>query len=386
MREPQGRGAALGDRVHAVHEGYLRDGAAPDPNESWQWDQTPPGQKAKTFYPGRIALSMMPAGIYPAPRTGEVEFQFLFKREPLIWYLGLVDWHAYDRATRRLRVMDHKTSADPQKYGLVTEAPDPEDDNPRGQLRADAQGVIYARAMIDRYMGVDSTPEHVELIWNYGKNDAVKKHAYTAHAEFDNVGEIYARFENEVHPIAKEMHRLKVMRADPLTLTPNPNACRMYHTLCPHFEQCDLSTTERIGALIMGNALLTSLLADADGAANPEAAPAATPPTPPVPTVGDAVNPPEAAGAQPTVPTIPLGTAPVAATAPTPPVAPVAAAPAPAPPAPAPAPPAALTRPVAAVAAEPAPAPSVIAAQVPGGFWELVAEKVAQQLVARMKS
>ena len=392
MREPQGRGAAHGDRVHAIHEGYLREGTAPDPNESWQWDKTPPGQTAKTFYPGRVALSMMPAGIYPAPRTGEVEYHFVFKREPLIWYQGLVDWHAYDRASRFLRVIDHKTSVDPQKYGLVTEAPDPEDDNPRGQLRADTQGVIYAQAMLDHYtmLELDAPPEHVEIVWNYGKADGAKKHAYTAHAEFDNVNEIYTRFEKGVHPIARELHRLKQLRADPLTLTPNPNACRMYNTLCPHFEQCDLSTTERLGALIMGKSLLNDLLAEAPGQPNPGAVAAAAPPTPPAPTAGDAVNPPESAGAQPTAPVIPIGAAPAPAptlpvapagppgpAAPTPPIAPVAAAP------PAPAP--------AFTAPRPAPAPPALSSlaiprpTAPAGVWDLVAKEVAQQIVASMK-
>ncbi len=372
MREPQGRGAAFGDRVHVIHEGYLREGTAPDPDESWQWDKTPPGQTVKTFYPGRVALSMMPAGIYPAPRTGEVELHFVFKREPSIWYQGLVDWHAYDRVTRRLRVIDHKTSVDPKKYGLTTEAPDPEDDNPRGQLRADTQGVIYAQALLDHYtmLELDAPPERVELIWNYGKADGAKKHAYTAHAEFDDVNEIYARFEKDVHPIAREMHRLKQLRADPLTLTPSPNACRMYHQLCPHFDQCDLSTTERMGALIMSNSLLNDLLA---GTENQGAAPAAAPPKPPAPTAGDVVNPPEAAGAQPTAPVIPIGGASAG------PPGPVGSPSAPVLPKPAPI--AASAAPAPAGSSMPTPLP-----KAPVAFWDLVAEKVARQLVASMKS
>ncbi len=112
------------------------------------------------------------------PGDGIVEHHFLYKREPKIWYRGFMDWHGYDPGTQRLKVLDHKTSLDPQSYGLVT---DPEHDDQKA-LRDDHQGIIYARAGLDMYPEADT----VDLVWSYGKSDGVRKHSYTAHAHLDD--------------------------------------------------------------------------------------------------------------------------------------------------------------------------------------------------------
>ena len=422
QREPSGRGAEFGSVVHERHEAYLEHGTAPNPAETWTFrnhllaaieagggvsdealsalaviTRTPKAQLDKTMYPGKVMLNMMPKGVYPAPRTGQVEHHFVYKREPFIWYQGLVDWHVYDSRTGRLKVIDHKTSSDPQKYGLVTEAPDPDDPEPRGQLRNAKQAVIYARALIDKYMGVDATPEHVDMYWNYGKSDGVRKHSYVAEAHYDNPVELCAQFEREVHPWAVEIHRLKTMGADPLTLDPNPNSCWLYNQACSHVSECKLSTEDRLGALMSedGNSLLKGLL-NSTGGAPPNAGatpPAAAAPTPPPVATGDAVNPPESAGAVATTPvaavtappvTAPPVTAPPPATAP-PAAAPPAAAPPAAPPATAPpatAPPA--TAPPAT--APPAPVAGQPQLTIPPDFWNVVAQNVVSGILAALKT
>ncbi|MDP6423388.1 MAG: PD-(D/E)XK nuclease family protein, partial [Planctomycetota bacterium] len=125
LREPETRALALGTKVHAILEAYLRDGTVPDPNETWSF----PGE-TRTFYPGKIALNMMPAGLFPAPGVGKVEHRFEWHNDGIIWN-GLVDWHAFNptappaefeelpgRAdTGLIVVIDHKTSSDPVKWG-----------------------------------------------------------------------------------------------------------------------------------------------------------------------------------------------------------------------------------------------------------------------------
>lgn len=369
QREPGGRGAALGGVVHLRHEDYLNGIAVPDPHETWTFRAhltaelhsgdvkrvaeaedmlrtTSANSLDKTFYPGKVTLNMMPQGVYPAPGEGLVEHHFVYKRTPSIWYQGLIDWHAYDPKTKRLKVMDHKTSSDPKRYGQTDET-----------LGDDHQALIYARAMVEEYA---FEPDVVELLWNYGKSDGVAKHSYVARVEFDNIGNIYAKFENEVHPWAEEMHRLKQMGADPLSLDPNPNSCRMYHQLCSHYNECKLTTEDQIGALMTTTeSLAAKLIGGANAAATPGVPNAAPTPAPaaaapaPAPTAAPTPGPAPAAAAP-----APASTA---AAAPTPTPAPAPAPAAAAAPTPAPAP-----APAAAAAPQPAPAPAGITARVPG--------------------
>ena len=358
-RDPSGRGAAFGGVVHERHEAYLGSGVVPTREETWTFrdhivtasDATrilrtiSDSQLDKPMYPGRVMLNMMPKDIYPAPKSGYVEKHFVYKRTPVIWYQGLIDWHSYDRATRRLKIIDHKTSSNPQRYGLRTEAPEPDDDIQHGQLRADKQAVIYARAGLNMYQDSNGGPEAVDLYWNYGKSDGVTKHSYVAEAHYDNVGEVYARFENDVHPWAVEIHRLKMMGADPLTLDPNPSSCWLYNQECMHARACNLSTEQKMGALMTGNSLVQDLLSGNKAAAPlpGQGAPVASILPPPVP--GDLISPPEAAG--------PVATAPPA----TVPVVPAASA----------------------SVATPSGAPKL---EVPANFWNAVAQEIVNQIPA----
>ncbi len=381
QRDPSGRGAAFGGVVHERHEDYLEHGTVPKREETWTFRQyleyegassdrkryeaahavlakTSKAQLDKPMYPGKVALNMMPQGIYPAPGTGEVEKHFILYRDEHIWYQGLMDWHVYDAPSRRLKVIDHKTSSGPRKYGLTDET-----------MPGNKQVVIYARAGLDMYPDA----EHIDMYWSYGKSDGVAKHSYVAEAHFDNVGEVHARFENDVHPWAVEIHRLKTMGADPLSLDPNPNSCWLYNQECSHARECNLTSADKIGALMTdGNSLLQGLLAGANAGATPAAA------VPPPPAPADVVSPPEAGGPVATAPALPLPVAKPAATpkapAPLPPQAAAAAAPAPAVP---PAPPA-----VPSAAAAPSPvATTQPVLEIPENFWNAVAQGVVDRIV-----
>ncbi len=372
LREPITRQLAFGLAVHALLEAYLRHGAVPDLDSTWTFalylerelgcgdDKRADAAQAAvdaggmsdtaTRYPGKVALSMMPAGVFPAPGVGLVEDRFEFEDRGVVWN-GLLDWHTFNpidfvapefegmpgaAESGLVIVIDHKTSSDPAKWGKLG---DDDDSDPARALADDIQAVVYSRAMLDRY-----GPANIEAHWNYGHSGAVASAARVATTRMVP-GEVYAKFENDIAPIGQEIRKLRLANPDPLSLPPSPDACFAYHKLCPHAGTCNLSTKERLDNIMGGNALIDNLLKQAGAAPATPAAPTTPPPAP-----GDAVNPPEAAKAPtppvaPTPPTAPTAApatraAPTAAAKPTPPKPKPAA---PAPTAPAALPPAALT-------------------------------------------
>lgn len=267
--EDASRGTALGLRVHEIHENYLRDGVVPDPGETWIWKNDP---KKKTFYPGRIALSMMPRGVYPAPRTGEVELSFTLEIGGVIW-TGKIDWHRVE-SPFSIIIIDHKTSANPLEWAKTSD-----------KLPTEPQALIYARALCEYYGHQDAM---VTAHWNYGSNDASKKKALvsTAHFEPDETRE---RFERLILPIGRELVRLRRIKADPLTLPFNSDACFAFHKLCRFVDDCKLTNQERLGSIIMGNPLIDSLLEEAGAESAEPTESTAMPPK----NEDDIVNPPD---------------------------------------------------------------------------------------------
>lgn len=336
-REPETRQLALGTRVHFILEAYLKYGKVPDPYETWSfrehlltqmgcgnarergdarraWDAGGEDDDT-TFYPGKIAMNMMPPGVFPAPGEGYVEHEFAWHDRGIVWN-GLLDWHDFDPDAEpeefdnipghekrgRITIVDHKTSSDPAKWGKLGDdffthigveyAPEEE----ARRLHFDAQAIIYARAMLAKY-----GPANVIAHWNYGSTRGVASKSRVATTRYAP-GTVYALFENKVRPVGEQIRKLRVMKADPLSLPPNPDACHAYHKECPHASTCNLSTAERIGNIVMGNALVDSLLQQASAPAETKTT---TPEMPPVEPGG--VNPPEASAP----PQIPVEAAPV---------------------------------------------------------------------------
>lgn len=270
--EEESRGTALGKRVHAIHEAYLRNGVVPDPGETWVW---PKDKYKKTFYPGRIALSMMPRGIYPSPKTGKTEVKLNIKVDGVVWTC-VIDWHALV-SDDEIVIIDHKTSADPVQYAKTVDT-----------LPKDPQALIYSRVIIDYYKKQRAT---VTAHWNYGANDASPKKARVVTARFESEN-LITEFAKRMAPIGRELIRLKKAKVDPLTLPFNADACFLYHKPCKYVENCKLTTQERIGVLVMGNPLVDELLAES-GESETEAQTEDTP-IPPK-DEDDIVNPPESA-------------------------------------------------------------------------------------------
>ena len=277
LRESETWQLALGTFVHSLLEAYLDDGTVPDPNQTWTHEGTP-----RTFYPGKIALNMMPAGIFPAPGIGHVEHRFEYDDGRGILWNGLLDWHTFNpdapaaefesvaghEERGLIVVIDHKTSSDPRRWGKLGDDDSDDDEYEERQLHNDVQAIVYARAMLDKY-----GPANVVAHWNYGSTKGVASHSRVATTRYVP-GEVYALFENRVRPVATEIRRLRLLNADPLSLDPNPDACSAYHKQCPHVDTCNLTTAQRIGNIVMGNPLVDSLIQQA---ANAGAAPVETP-------------------------------------------------------------------------------------------------------------
>lgn len=265
--EPESRGTALGKRVHTIHADYLERGTVPDPGETWVWSQDP---KKRAFYPGRIALSMMPRGVYPAPKTGKVEYKINLDVGGVVW-VCIIDWHTVV-SDNQIIILDHKTSADPVQWGKTVET-----------LPKDPQAVIYARVITEYYKKPNAD---VIAHWNYGANDASPKKAHVVTAWFKSE-ELNSDFENRILPIGRELVRLKKARVNPLELPFNADACFLYHKPCKYVENCKLTTQERIGCIVMGNPLVDSLLAEGDDEVEEKTEDTPIPPK----AKGDSVNP-----------------------------------------------------------------------------------------------
>jgi hypothetical protein len=232
---------AVGSRVHDILEQYAKDGTPPDVNKVWQFED-----KGKFYRPGQIAMNMIGPG-FPQPGTAEAEGKFNWNIEDGLIITGKIDLNWYDREGHTVFLMDHKTSSNPPKWGKKDE-----------DLIKDTQATVYGAYLCKRYRFADS----VKCIWNYGSTAGTKSHSYRATQTF-TAAALTDKFYSEILPVVRHMRDLKLAKTDPLALPPNPEACELFRG-CPHKERCNLSTTERLGALLMGSeSMLADLIAKA---------------------------------------------------------------------------------------------------------------------------
>lgn len=118
LPDDPGHGAIFGGAVHAVAEAVLRDGLKPE--------QVSTGRVLK------VAKALL-AAYPPIPAERLVEEEFWIPRST--WqYHGIVDLvHEHEENPNWLVINDHKTSKDPQRWGLTTKT-----------LPRDRQALIYA--------------------------------------------------------------------------------------------------------------------------------------------------------------------------------------------------------------------------------------------------
>jgi hypothetical protein len=224
FKEPQAASAALGDKIHAVLEKYLRDAIPLD---------------ART-QEGRIAAAGLP--YLPEPKTGLVEGKFFLPVIPDVWgWYGKIDWRAPDGSL----IIDHKSTSDFKWAKAET------------TLEKDPQGLIYSRAGIE---GSDRAEQKSRWIY-YRTKDAPKAFPVDFILSRSAVLEGMAELTEETEQL------ITLRRSKFLDLPPNPGSCFKYGKPCPHKSLCvdlngssilrgiNMKTKEELLAELHGKAL-----------------------------------------------------------------------------------------------------------------------------------
>lgn len=198
LPDPLKASAKLGIDMHARLESHFRHGT-PLPDDT----------------PGKIAAS----GVHLLPEPGAHEYEVESKIDRKIFgarFIGYVDLRWHD--AERLHVLDHKSSSDPERYGLAP-----------AELVTDTQAVLYAHDSMLTY-GVDKTL----LRWVYyatrGKRRAFAVEATATRAEIDD----------RLVPVGRLVERMNQDRTASKgnELEPNFDACTDFGG-CPFVEHCD---------------------------------------------------------------------------------------------------------------------------------------------------
>lgn len=214
--------AELGSRVHAVLESWLRDGTAIDMDTK----------------EGKIAL----AGLQhlPPPKTGMVEAQFTFgfDGEDFL-FTGFVDWQ--DDET----VLDHKTTGD------LKWAKKPED------LDDDVQATLYAASKFVH----NAKLAEVLLRWIYYRTKRTPKSQPVERTVSREA------CEKRMLPILDDARDIAAARrrgGTALDFEPNMNECDAFGG-CPYAKHCDLTSAQRMKALMAQSMLAEKLEKDTMG-------------------------------------------------------------------------------------------------------------------------
>lgn len=197
----QAASAALGERVHAIVEAWLRDGKAPDLS-------TVEGAIA-----GRALKHL------PKPTTCEVEIEGSFEYEDLLFQFRI------DHLTPDM-VGDLKTTGD-MRWAKTPE-----------QLVKDEQAIVYSKFHMLKFAS-DLPPA---LRWTYTKTkgapSARKVDATLSAAEVEEGMQ-------ELLAVGRLMRKAKETVKTALELEPNPSACRAFGG-CPHVERCGLTNQQKM--------------------------------------------------------------------------------------------------------------------------------------------
>jgi len=213
-RLPPNESAALGTRVHAILEKWLRDGIAPD----LLTDE------------GAIAASGL--HLLPPPRTPglvtEEEFHFTSRRA---WYKGYKDFR-YRDANGLLHVGDHKTTK------AFTWAKSLE------EILCHSQSLIYA---VDEFHK-NPDDQRIALDWVYYKTTGSRK----AEPRFQIVAkEVVAEmFFEHVDPVAGHitmLHNSTPQGTSALEFAPDFRACDAFGG-CPYLSICNPTPTQKVQA------------------------------------------------------------------------------------------------------------------------------------------
>lgn len=227
IKTPTQRNALVGERVHKILEDWLSKGVAPDPEERLVIDNV-------EFHPGRSAYG----GMHHLPPPGQhldLEGNFHMRH-----WTGRVDFAWASLNNQYVMpvhygvegvipgIGDHKTTGSKNfQYALDEET-----------LRTDAQGIIYANAILEHFPLAKET----DLLWVYysqHKPHVSKKVHLRVHRD-------ESRYRLEpLDKLAVELIKLRGSDRKAADLPPNLDSCKKYGG-CPHISYCPVSGVERL--------------------------------------------------------------------------------------------------------------------------------------------
>lgn len=206
LPDPAGVGAIVGSHMHTDLERYFRRGTLSHPSTAHH-------KRGR-----RLAKAMIEFYSDWLPEELAVEGEF-FVEQPRYRSHGFID--LVYRLEGLLYVHDHKSSADPVKYGLTPTT-----------LVTDEQGIMYANAAFQRY------PDENELAlnWTYVNSKGTPE-PFNVRA-FVNRQDTQQRYDELIHPRANALvdARESVQRA--VELEPNTDACGDFGKPCPFIDHC----------------------------------------------------------------------------------------------------------------------------------------------------
>ena len=196
----------VGTRVHLRLAEYLKDGSKPDQQERYLHHPV-----------GLIADSMIGPWL-PPPGKGAVEDPFEMKLEGGHTLTGTIDWHSSLKGGKAWWIIDHKTSSDPEAWGLTVDT-----------LKCDLQHLVYAYSRVHLF-GV----QRVLALWNYGARFRKAPLPGKRVLISTSADELRIRFQEHVLPLLSRMDEIDA--GSPAKR--NYEACNDYNKECPHMDRC----------------------------------------------------------------------------------------------------------------------------------------------------
>lgn len=249
IKEPKKKATVLGSVSHKVLEVYFRTGDEKVFEPERVEKLIKPMSNGFVFDPkhvSRIALAAVPH--YPTPQSGMlIEHKFRFTRGG-VRFTGLIDllWKG-----DFIVVADHKTSSDPDQWGLTAE-----------QLLKDPQGLLYAAAIFE-----ELTVEEISLQWTYLKTRG-KATGRPVRTQISR-----RHVDEQIEPVIRTGHEILKVLSSATTandLPPTLSTCRKYGG-CPFRDMgvCELSSDQRLEQVLgptrgrdqMGRPTMKELLA-----------------------------------------------------------------------------------------------------------------------------
>lgn len=188
-----------GTELHRLLAIYLTTGVRPDP----------------TAWMGELACAGIDSGLLPAPFTGRTE-----QADGLVIagipFVVIRDWMHAGTSVGPPIVLDHKTSSNPRRYGIWSDA----------DRLDDPQHLLYGCL----------PGEDILFRWIYyptkGRGKVVASESVIARRE------IRAGVERVVLPVAEKAYRLRETEIDPNSLDPNVHSCTLFQRPCEYTAIC----------------------------------------------------------------------------------------------------------------------------------------------------